>query len=170
MEEDEDEEWDEEEDEEWDEEEDEEFLAEMIVEAAFPPGRAPVFADAVRAPQVVPWLEGWMRLGDLGVVAEENEPLGAAWGRCFTGHETGLSGFVDTETPVIAIAVREGHRGCGIGTALLEALVVAARGDGRRALSLSVGRANAALRLYERTGFRRLDADRDGPLRLRYAL
>lgn len=139
------------------------FLEEMIIEAAFPPGRAPAFGEALRAPHVVPWLEDWPRAGDFGVVAEDDRPLGAAWCRRFTGDETGLAGFVDASTPVLAIAVRDGHRGQGIGTALLDALAAAAGAAGVRAISLSVGRNNPALRLYERMGFERLA---DGPIRL----
>jgi len=67
-----------------------------------------------------------------------------------------LSGFVDGDTPVLAIAVDERHRGQGMGTALLEAVVAGARADGVRALSLSVGRTNPALRLYERLGWQTL--------------
>ena len=146
------------------------LLAEMIIEAAFPPGRAPAFADAVCAPHVVPWIEGWLRPGDLGVVAEDQVPLGATWCRCFTGREVGLNGFIAVDTPVLAIAVRDGHRGCGIGTALVDALLAAVRTEGHRAVSLSVGRTNPALRLYERAGFERLSDERDRPLRLRRIL
>lgn len=142
----------------------------MIVEAAFPPGRVPAFADAVTAPHVAPWIDGWLRTGDIGVIAEDQRPLGAAWCRLFTGHEVGLSGFFDVETPVLAIAVCDGHRGAGVGTALLDAVLAAARAEGRRAISLSVGRSNPALRLYERTGFERVGDERDGPLRLRRCL
>ena len=146
------------------------LLAEMIVAAAFPPDRVLAEDEALRAPHVVPWLDGWMRLGDLGVVAEAQTALGAAWCRRFTGDEPGASGFVDVDTPVVAIAVRQAHRGGGIGTALLDALIAAARDNGWSALSLSVARANPALRLYERLGFQRLDGDLDRPLRLRRAL
>ena len=138
----------------------------MIIEAAFPPGRAPAFHDAVCAPHVVPWLEGWSRAGDVGVVAEDEVPLGAAWCRHFTGNEAGISGFIDVDTPVLAIAIRDGHRGRGIGTALLNALFATLRAQGRCAVSLSVGRTNPALRLYERQGFERVGDDRDRPLRL----
>ena len=101
------------------------------------------------------------------LIAEDEQLLGAAWCRRFCGQVTGLAGFVDVETPVLAIAVRGGHRGQGIGTALLEALVAAARAAGVRAISLSVGRTNPALRLYERMGFERVA---DVPLRLMRSL
>jgi ribosomal protein S18 acetylase RimI-like enzyme len=138
----------------------------MIVDAAFPPGRAPAFAEAVSAPHVVPWLEGWPRQGDMGLLAEDHVPLGAAWCRIFTGEEIGVTGFIDTETPVLAIAVRDGHRGSGIGTALLKTLVAALRVDGLRAVSLSIGSTNPALRLYERAGFERVDDSGHRPIRL----
>jgi ribosomal protein S18 acetylase RimI-like enzyme len=149
---------------------DQPLLAEMIVEAAFPPGRTPAFVEAVAAPHVVPWLEDWMRPGDLGVVAEDHVGFGAAWCRSFSGHEVGLSGFIDVETPVLAIAVHRARRGRGTGTVLLDALLAALRADGRRAVSLSVGRTNPALRLYERAGFERVSDEREGPLRLRRPL
>lgn len=145
---------------------DRDFLAHMIVQASFRPGSIPRFEDAVRAPHVVPWIDGWMRDGDIGIVAVDDVALGASWCRRFSGHEPGLSGFVDGETPVLAIAVAADQRGRGIGTALLEQLVVAARVAGVPALSLSVGRSNPALRLYERLGWKQLDDPPDRPLRL----
>lgn len=142
------------------------FLRQMIVQAAFRPGSIPAFEDAVRAPHVAPWVEGWMRPGDLGVIAEEDAPVGAAWCRRFEGHETGVSGFVDGETPVLAIAVVGQRRGQGIGTALIEALGAQARAAGVRTMSLSVGRSNPALRLYQRLGWEMLEDAAERPLRL----
>jgi ribosomal protein S18 acetylase RimI-like enzyme len=146
---------------------DRDFLAQMIVHAAFRPGHIPPLEEAVRAPHVVPWLDGWMRTGDVGVVAEDDGgALGAAWCRRFTGDEVGISGFVDSATPVLSIGVAEGQRGRGIGAALLEQLVAAARAAGCAALSLSVGRSNPALRLYERLGWQRLADASERHLRL----
>ncbi len=63
-------------------------------------------------------------------------------------------GFVDEETPELAIAVVPSRRGRGIGEALLDALCERARADGYRALSLSVERDNAVLvSFYEEHGF-----------------
>src|ERR1700761_1821276 len=136
---------------------DRDFLQRMIVHAAFRPGGAPPLAEALRAPHVVPWIDGWMRAGDLGVVAEDDDgPLGAAWCRRFVGNEVGLGGFVDAATPVLAAAIADGRRSRGIGTGLLVVRVAAARVEGVAALSLAVGRSNPALRLYERLGWQRL--------------
>ena len=142
------------------------FLQHMIVQAAFPPQRIPPHEEALRFPHVVPWIEGWMRAGDLGIIADDALPVGAAWCRRFTGHETGLAGFINHDTPVLAIAVAEQHRNRGLGAALLDELAAAARAEGIAALSLSVGRTNPAVHLYERLGWTRVDDEPTGPLRL----
>jgi ribosomal protein S18 acetylase RimI-like enzyme len=128
------------------------FLGRMMREAGFPPERRPPLDEALRAPHVAQWLEGWMRAGDLGIVAAADDatPLGAAWCRLFTPT---TYGFVDEHTPIVAIAVDEPHRARGLGTALLRALAAAARAAHAPALSLTVSPRNPALRLYERLGF-----------------
>ena len=71
-------------------------------------------------------------------------------------------GFVDEETPELAVAVVPNARGKGVGTALLTALLDRARADGYAALSLSVDRANeGAIALYEQHGFEPGRGDRD---------
>lgn len=61
---------------------------------------------------------------------------------------------MNAETPELTIAVRQDLRGRGIGGALLDELIAAARKAGLPALSLSVEPDNPALRLYERAAFR----------------
>ena len=100
------------------------------------------------------YVAGWGRPGDSALVAiDEFQPVGAAWYRLFEAAEPGY-GFVDEETPELAIAVVPSRRGRGIGDALVEALCERARTDGYRALSLSVERGNAPLvSFYEQHGF-----------------
>jgi GNAT superfamily N-acetyltransferase len=107
------------------------------------------------------YVYNWGRPGDGGVIAlDEGFPVGAAWYRVFTDDQPGY-GFVDEDTPELAIAVVPSRRGRGIGAELLEALVVRAREEGHGSLSLAVDAGNPAIRLYERFGFRR--ARDDGP-------
>ena len=56
------------------------------------------------------------------------------------------------EVRIVDIALLPEHRGAGIGTSLLEALISEAESSGKT-LSIHVERFNPALRLYERLGF-----------------
>jgi GNAT superfamily N-acetyltransferase len=106
------------------------------------------------------YVKGWGRPGDTAVIAvEEAFPVGAAWYRLFDRDRPGY-GFVDEETPELAIAVVPSRRGRGIGAALLDALVERAKSEGHRALSLSVARDDdALLSFYEQHGFARVGED-----------
>jgi GNAT superfamily N-acetyltransferase len=131
------------------------FLREMLCAALdWQPGRKlPPRELVLEHPQVVVFHEEWGRDGDAGVVAEEDgEPVGTAWWRFFTADRHG-EGFVDEDTPELAIAVVDGHRGRGIGGALMEALHEHGRRAGIARVSLSVEPENPAKRLYARLGY-----------------
>ncbi len=130
------------------------FLATMLGEAAvWRPDKPTPTSDQVLAdPRYARYLVGWPRPGDFGLVAEEDEPVGAAWYRTFTEASHGY-GFVAEDVPELAIAVIASHRHEGIGRRLLVALINAGVGQGYPALSLSVREANPARRLYESVGF-----------------
>ena len=109
--------------------------------------------------QVAPFHTDWGRVGDTALVAEEDgAPLGLVWYRFFTEAEHG-EGFVDEATPEVAVAVVDGHRGRGIGTALMDAIHARAREQGVARVSLSVDHDNPARRLYERLGYVELAPD-----------
>jgi ribosomal protein S18 acetylase RimI-like enzyme len=137
-----------------------EFLRAMSYDAAtWRPGPRPSAESVLAEPAVARYLTAWGRKGDAAWIAEEaGSPLGAAWYRLFPADEPGY-GFVATDVPELSIAVDAAARGRGIGTLLLETLVAGARADGFRAVSLSVEADNPAVRLYERTGFRRISTD-----------
>jgi GNAT superfamily N-acetyltransferase len=130
------------------------FLHDMLYAAlAWRPDRwLPPKALLLRIPQVSMFHKGWGRPGDTALVAEDGRPVGLAWYRFFTEARHG-EGFVDERTPELAIAVVAGHRGSGVGTALMEAIHTRAREQGLTQISLSVDADNPAKRLYERLGY-----------------
>ena len=128
------------------------FLRDMVHHAFYWRENAPELEDL----PVTRYVLGWGRAGDAAVIAiEDYFPVGAAWYRLFTAAEPGF-GFVDEQTPELAIAVVPNKRGHGLGSQLLEALMKRAREDRFKALSLSVEPDNPALPLYERFGFRKV--------------
>jgi len=131
----------------------------MLYEAAGPepgepdPGPSDWIAEGIPAL----YLDGWGRSGDIAVVAEtaERALVGAAWFRLYFEHAHGW-GFVDEQTPELAIAVVEAFRRRGVGRALLENLIARAREARFGALSLSTLENTSGARLYESLGFRRV--------------
>lgn len=141
----------------------EEFLWEMLYAAVHwgsgEPGPKPPPEQLLAEPGLRRYLAGWGREGDFAVVAEDprsGRKIGAAWYRLFPASAPGY-GFVNATTPDIVIAVVPDRRGTGVGRALLQALMAAARSNGFGAISLSVQKSNhAATRLYEKNGFVRV--------------
>ena len=117
------------------------------------------------------YIKGLGRPGDTVLIAiDDGFPVGAAWYRLFRRDAPGY-GFVDEETPELAIAVVPSRRGRGIGEALLEALCEGARADGHHALSLSAARDNGALvAFYEEHGFTVVDGGDEQSVTMRRAL
>jgi ribosomal protein S18 acetylase RimI-like enzyme len=110
-------------------------------------------------PEAARYHRDWGRPGDLGVIAEaDGHVVGVAYCRLFTDEDHGY-GYMDAETPEIAIAVRDSHRGSGLGERLLGELAAAARAAGFRRLSLSVEATNRARGLYGRVGYQEVGVD-----------
>jgi len=135
------------------------FLREMLFEVwLWDPERSrddpAVWAAAYEASGQANTREFGRQLGDVGLVAEADEPIGAAWYRLFSSNDH-LRGFIDEEIPEVAgIAVRPRFRGRGIGRGLMDRLIDQACADGYPALSLHVNARNGRARaLYESLGF-----------------
>lgn len=127
-----------------------------------PDRELPPYELVIAHEELARYHEGWGRRGDLAVVAEDgDEVVGACLCRLFTADDHG-HGYVDDETPELAVAVWGERRGEGIGTLLMGAIEDAARRAGFAQISLSVDSDNPARRLYERLGYETLTVDDEG--------
>jgi ribosomal protein S18 acetylase RimI-like enzyme len=139
---------------------DEPILWQMIFEAAHMAEEGHTTVQAAKErPDLAHYVQHWGEDGDIGVVAiepEHNQPIGAAWVRLLIGNNKGY-GYVDDETPELAIGLLPGYRGQGVGTTLLSQLFEIVQ-KVYPAVSLNTRVTNLpAVRLYERMGFRKVE-------------
>lgn len=127
------------------------LLREFLYQAIFlPKGVRPPPRSVVDLPELQIYIADFgTRPGDYCMVAEvEGTVVGAAWSRIMEDY-----GHIDDSTPSLAISLLPQHRGLGIGTQLIDSLLLLLRENGYLRASLSVQRENPALRLYQRMGF-----------------
>jgi ribosomal protein S18 acetylase RimI-like enzyme len=132
---------------------DEPFLWEMLYQAIYiPQGEAAPSRDIIQQPEIARYVQGWGKPGDRGFLALNaitNQPIGAIWVRLFPIEAPGY-GYVDDQSPELAMAVLPGDRGQGIGTQLLTTLIESCPNE---SICLSVSEGNPVVRLYLRFGF-----------------
>ena len=111
-----------------------------------PPSR-----DILEKPELRVYTDGFCtRPGDNCLVAvREGKIVGAIWTRIMNDY-----GHVDDETPSFAISLYKEYRGKGIGTRLMEEMLDVLWNQGYKRASLSVQKANYAVKMYQKTGFK----------------
>jgi ribosomal protein S18 acetylase RimI-like enzyme len=99
---------------------------------------------------------------DRCLVAEsDGRVVGAIWSRIMDDY-----GHIDNDTPSIAISLYKEYRNKGIGTELLRQMLELLKNDGYKGVSLSVQKANYAIRMYQKAGFRILSEDAEEAIML----
>ena len=94
---------------------------------------------------------------DRCLVAEaDNKIVGAIWSRIMNDY-----GHIADNTPSIAISLYKEYRDQGIGTALLQQMLILLKADGYKSVSLSVQKANYAMKMYQKAGFQIISDDAD---------
>lgn len=135
----------------------------MMYEAIFQPDPAhPYPKEVIYHPQVRVYWDNWgAEKDDCCLVAiVDRTRVGAVWIRTFPGGEKGC-GYIDEETPEIAIALFETYRNQGIGTRMLQQIIALMKTEGYAQTSLSVSKGNPAIRLYMRLGFTIVDENKE---------
>ena len=87
------------------------------------------------------------------LVAEcDGKIVGAVWTRIMNDY-----GHIDSHIPSLAISLYKEYRNQGIGTELLKRMLDLLRDKGYEKVSLSVQKANYALKMYQNNGFKVLE-------------
>ena len=127
------------------------LLNNFLYEAIFiPDGIEPPPKSIITAPELQVYVERFGELkDDRGLVAEvDGKIVGAVWVRIMNDY-----GHVDDETPSLAISLYKEYRGFGIGTAMMKEILALLRSHGYKKVSLSVQKANYAVKMYQKIGF-----------------
>ena len=136
-----------------------ELLKEFLYEAIFiPEGVKPPDKSIIEKPELALYYEGF-GTGDADnclVTEADGKVVGAVWTRIMDDY-----GHVDDKTPSFAISLYRDYRGKGIGTAMMRRMLEMLKEQGYERASLAVRKANYAVRMYEKVGFRIIDENEE---------
>lgn len=139
------------------------LLEDIMYEAIYHPDPANPFPkEVIYYPRVKIYWENWGKgMHDFCLVAVDGDKIaGAVWIRTFHEEIKGC-GFIDKETPEIAVALFSRYRKQGIGTRLMAQMIKLMKKESFRQVSLSVTKGNPAIHLYERLGFKVIDENEE---------
>ena len=127
------------------------LLKDFLYEAIYvPEGVMPPARDIIEMPELKLYIEEFgTRRGDNCLVADfGGKAAGAVWARIMDDY-----GHVDDETPSIAISLYREYRGRGIGSRMMREMLEQLKAQGYKRASLSVQKANYAVKMYKKLGF-----------------
>lgn len=134
------------------------ILFDFLYEAIFiPEGMDKPPKSIIEQPELQVYIEDFGKKDDWCLVAEIKEKIvGAVWVRIMDDY-----GHIDDETPSFAISLYEEYRNMGIGTALMRDMLELLKNKGYKQTSLSVQKANYAVRMYQKVGFEVIDENEE---------
>ena len=131
------------------------LLKVFLYEAIFiPEGVEPPSREIINEPDLKIYYEGFGEgEADYCFVADDDgKVVGAVWTRIMNDY-----GHVDDETPSFAISLFKEYRGKDIGTKLMIKMLELLKAKGYKQASLAVQKANYAVKMYEKVGFKTVD-------------
>ena len=131
------------------------LLNDFLYEAIFiPEGVEPPSRDIINLPELKIYYENFgTGRADFSIVADDDgKVIGAVWTRIMNDY-----GHVDDDTPSFAISLYKEYRGKGIGTNLMIKMLEMLKEKGYKRASLAVQKANYAVKMYEKVGFKTVD-------------
>ena len=136
-----------------------ELLKDFLYEAIFiPEGVEAPDRDIIEKPELRIYYEDFGKdTADHCLVAEdEGKVIGAVWTRIMNDY-----GHIDDKTPSFAISLYREYRGRGIGTKLMQEMLNLLKEKGYKRASLAVQKANYAVRMYKKVGFKTVDENKE---------
>lgn len=131
------------------------LLKDFLYEAIFiPKGVEPPAREIIYQPELKIYYDDFgTGKADYCIVADDNgKVIGAVWTRIMDDY-----GHVDDDTPSFAISLYKEYRGQGIGTRMMREMLALLKEKGYKQASLAVQKANYAVRMYEKVGFKIAD-------------
>ncbi len=131
------------------------LLNDFIYEAIFiPEGVEPPPKSIINQPDLQVYISNFGKeKDDLCFVAEaDGKVVGAVWVRDMNDY-----GHIADGVPSFAISLYKEYRNFGIGTRLMETMLMELKGRGYNRTSLAVQKANYAVRMYKKVGFEIID-------------
>ncbi len=135
------------------------LLQDFLYEAIFiPQGVEPPAREIIYQPELKIYYENFgTGEADYCIVADDDSRvIGAVWTRIMSDY-----GHVDDDTPSFAISLYNEYRGQGIGTRMMNEMLALLKEKGYKQASLAVQKANYAVRLYEKVGFKIVDENEE---------
>ena len=135
------------------------LLSDFLYEAIYiPEGIDPPPQSIITSPELQVYVAGFGNSEhDRALIAEiHGNVVGAIWARIMNDY-----GHIDEDTPSLAMSVLKAYRGVGIGTLLLEQMLLAERAAGYAKISLSVQKNNYAVKMYKKAGFIVVDENKE---------
>lgn len=135
------------------------LLQDFLYEAIFiPEGAEPPAREIIYQPELKIYYENFgTGEADHCIVADDDSRvIGAVWTRIMNDY-----GHVDDDTPSFAISLYKEYRGRGIGTRMMNEMLALLKEKGYKQASLAVQKANFAVRMYEKVGFKTVDENEE---------
>ena len=135
------------------------LLQDFLYEAVFvPEGMSAPPKSIINQPELQVYITDFgKKKDDISLVAEvDKKVVGAVWVRIMNDY-----GHIDNETPSFAVSLYKDYRGFGIGTDLMKEMLRILKDRGYKQASLSVQKANYAVRMYQKTGFEIIDENEE---------
>lgn len=135
------------------------LLEQFLYEAIFiPAGVEPPPYSIINSPELQVYVEDFgNQKHDRCLVAEVNgQIVGAVWVRIMNDY-----GHIDDKTPSFTISLYKEYRALGMGTELLQTMLDSLRNAGYQQASLAMQKANYAVKMYQKAGFRIVDENEE---------